>query len=157
MHSFIKNMKYNLLNIVSHIFPIGILSCPTLYALDILHQPDGQLILKTDSCEELKHHIAAISKWGLSRGETPHPVTISCEFTPDLKSMEISKLLPVSVKRIYNKFPVCEYSEVAYDELGFCHGIQLGLGNTKPGSTCVPLIEHCFAGLKFTDEKYFSS
>lgn len=47
------------------------------------------------------------------------------------------------------------YSEVAYDEIGFCHGIQLGAGNTKPGSTCVPLIEHCFAGLKFTDEKYF--
>ena len=47
------------------------------------------------------------------------------------------------------------YSEVAYDELGFCHGIQLGAGNTKPGSTCVPLIEHCFAGLKFTDEKYY--
>jgi hypothetical protein len=47
------------------------------------------------------------------------------------------------------------YSEVAYDELGFCHGIQIGPGNTKPGSTCVPLIEHCFSGLKFTDEKYF--
>ena len=47
------------------------------------------------------------------------------------------------------------YSEVAYDELGFCHGVQLGAGNTKPGSTCVPLIEHCFAGLKFSDEKYF--
>jgi hypothetical protein len=47
------------------------------------------------------------------------------------------------------------YSEVAYDELGFCHGVQLAPGNTKPGSTCVPLIEHCFSGLKFTDEKYF--
>lgn len=47
------------------------------------------------------------------------------------------------------------YSEVAYDELGFCHGIEVGPGNTKPGSTCVPLIEHCFSGLKFTDEKYF--
>lgn len=47
------------------------------------------------------------------------------------------------------------YSEVAYDELGFCHGVQLAPGNTKPGSTCVPLIEHCFSGLKFTDKKFF--
>jgi hypothetical protein len=46
------------------------------------------------------------------------------------------------------------YSEVAYDELGFCHGVELAAGNTKPGSTCVPLIERCFAGLKFSDEKY---
>ncbi len=47
------------------------------------------------------------------------------------------------------------YSEVAFDELGFCHAVQLAPGNTKPGSTCVPLIEHCFSGLKFTEEKYF--
>lgn len=47
------------------------------------------------------------------------------------------------------------YSEVAFDELGFCHGVQLAPGNTKPGSSCVPLIEHCFSGLKFNDEKYF--
>jgi hypothetical protein len=47
------------------------------------------------------------------------------------------------------------FSEVAYDELGFCHGVQLAPGNTKPGFTCVPLIQHCFSGLKFTDEKYF--
>jgi hypothetical protein len=47
------------------------------------------------------------------------------------------------------------YSEVAYDELGFCHGVELKAGNTKPGSTCVPFIEHCFSGYKFTDEKYF--
>jgi hypothetical protein len=47
------------------------------------------------------------------------------------------------------------YSEVAYDELGLCHGIQLASGNTKPGSTCVPLIEQCFSGLKYSDEKYF--
>jgi len=47
------------------------------------------------------------------------------------------------------------YSEVAFDELGFCHGATLSEGNTKPGSTCVPLIEHCFLGLKFNEEKYF--
>jgi hypothetical protein len=47
------------------------------------------------------------------------------------------------------------YSEVAFDELGFCHGVELRAGNTKPGSTCVPLIEHCFSGLKYGDEKYF--
>jgi hypothetical protein len=47
------------------------------------------------------------------------------------------------------------YSEVAYDELGFCHGVELRPGNTKPGSTCVPLIEHCFAGFKFEEKKYF--
>jgi hypothetical protein len=47
------------------------------------------------------------------------------------------------------------YSEVAFDELGFCHGVQLAPGNTKPGSTCVPLIEHCFSSLKYTEEKYF--
>jgi hypothetical protein len=47
------------------------------------------------------------------------------------------------------------YSEVAYDELGFCHGTTLAPGNTKPGSTCVPLIEHCFSGMKFSDEKFF--
>ena len=47
------------------------------------------------------------------------------------------------------------YSEVAFDELGFCHGVELAPGNTKPGSTCVPLIEHCFSGLKFGEEKYF--
>jgi hypothetical protein len=44
---------------------------------------------------------------------------------------------------------------VAFDELGFAHGMTLAPGNTKPGSTCVPLIEHCFSGLKFSDEKYF--
>lgn len=47
------------------------------------------------------------------------------------------------------------YSEVAFDELGFCHGVNLAPGNTKPGSTSVPLIEHCFSGTKFSDEKYF--
>jgi hypothetical protein len=47
------------------------------------------------------------------------------------------------------------YSEVAFDELGFCHGVELKPGNTKPGSTCVPLIEQCFSGLKYADEKYF--
>jgi hypothetical protein len=47
------------------------------------------------------------------------------------------------------------YSEVAFDELGFCHGVELRPGNTKPGSTCVPLIEQCFSGLKFGEEKYF--
>jgi len=47
------------------------------------------------------------------------------------------------------------YSEVAFDELGFCHGVQLNPGNTKPGFTCVPLIEQCFSGLKFSEEKYF--
>jgi Transposase DDE domain group 1 len=47
------------------------------------------------------------------------------------------------------------YSEVAFDELGFCHGVELRAGNTKPGSTCVSLIEHCFSGLKFGEEKYF--
>jgi DDE family transposase len=47
------------------------------------------------------------------------------------------------------------YSEVAYDELGFCHGVELAAGNTKPGSTAAPLIERCFAGLKFRDLKFF--
>jgi len=47
------------------------------------------------------------------------------------------------------------YSEVAYDELGFCHGVQLAPGNTKPGSTAGPLIEHCYSGLKFTEKKFF--
>lgn len=47
------------------------------------------------------------------------------------------------------------YSEVAFDELGLCHGVELAAGNTKPGSTCVPLIERCFSGYKFADEKYF--
>lgn len=47
------------------------------------------------------------------------------------------------------------YSEVAFDELGFCHGVRLAPGNTKPGSTAVPLIEHCFRGLKFTEQKFF--
>jgi hypothetical protein len=47
------------------------------------------------------------------------------------------------------------YSEVAFDELGFCHGVNLEPGNTKPGSTCVPLIRECFSGLKFSDKKYF--
>jgi Transposase DDE domain group 1 len=47
------------------------------------------------------------------------------------------------------------YSEVAFDELGLCHAVQLAPGNTKPGSTCVPLIEHCFSDLKFDVEKYF--
>lgn len=47
------------------------------------------------------------------------------------------------------------YSEVAFDELGFCHGVELLPGNTKPGSTCVPMIERCFSGLKFGEEKYF--
>jgi hypothetical protein len=47
------------------------------------------------------------------------------------------------------------YSEVAFDELGLCHGMQLAPGNTKPGSTCVPLIEQCFAGMKYGEEKYF--
>jgi hypothetical protein len=47
------------------------------------------------------------------------------------------------------------YSEVAFDELGFCHGVTLSAGNTKPGSTAAPLIEHCFKSYKFQDEKYF--
>lgn len=47
------------------------------------------------------------------------------------------------------------YSEVAFDELGFCHGVELSPGNTKPGSTCVPLIEQCFSGTKFSEEKFF--
>jgi hypothetical protein len=47
------------------------------------------------------------------------------------------------------------YSEVAFDDLGFCHGVQLSPGNTKPGSTCMPLIEHCFSGLRYSEEKYF--
>jgi len=47
------------------------------------------------------------------------------------------------------------YSEVAFDELGLCHGVELRPGNTKPGSTCVPMIERCFSGLKFGEEKYF--
>jgi hypothetical protein len=47
------------------------------------------------------------------------------------------------------------YSEVAFDELGFCHGVTLAAGNTKPGSTAAPLIEHCFKSYKFQDLKYF--
>jgi hypothetical protein len=47
------------------------------------------------------------------------------------------------------------YSEVAYDELGFCHGVELKAGNTKPGSTAAPFIEKCFAGLTFQEEKFF--
>jgi hypothetical protein len=47
------------------------------------------------------------------------------------------------------------YSEVAFDEIGLCHGVNLQAGNTKPGSTSVPLIEHCFSDLKFNVDKYF--
>ncbi len=47
------------------------------------------------------------------------------------------------------------YSEIAFDELGFCHGVNLESGNTKPGSTCLPLIDHCFSGLKFEQKKFF--
>jgi hypothetical protein len=47
------------------------------------------------------------------------------------------------------------YSEVAYDELGFCHGVELKAGNTKPGSTAAPFIEKCFSGLTFQEEKFF--
>ena len=47
------------------------------------------------------------------------------------------------------------YSEIAYDELGLCHGVELNPGNTKPGSTASPLIEQCFSGLKFQDKKFF--
>lgn len=46
------------------------------------------------------------------------------------------------------------YSEVAYDELGFCHGTRLAPGNTKPGDGAGPFIENCFSGLKFTDKKF---
>jgi len=47
------------------------------------------------------------------------------------------------------------YSEVAFDELGFCHGVELRPGNTKPGSTAAPFIRQCFEGLKYGEEKYF--
>jgi hypothetical protein len=46
------------------------------------------------------------------------------------------------------------YSEVAFDELGLCHGVELAPGNTKPGSTCIPLLERCFAGMKFNEKKF---
>jgi len=47
------------------------------------------------------------------------------------------------------------YSEVAYDELGLCHGVRLAAGNTKPGDGAAPFIESCFSGLKFTEKKFF--
>jgi hypothetical protein len=37
-------------------------------------------------------------------------------------------------------------SQVAFDELGLCHGVELRPGNTKPGSQAVSLIEQCFSG-----------
>lgn len=47
----------------------------------------------------------------------------------------------------------CLDSQVAFDELGFCHGVQLRPGNTKSGVDSPALIEHCFAGLKYEAEK----
>lgn len=46
-------------------------------------------------------------------------------------------------------------SQVAFDEMGLCHGVELRPGNTKPGSQAVSLIEQCFSGLKYEEEKYF--
>lgn len=46
------------------------------------------------------------------------------------------------------------YSEVAYDELGLCHGMELAPGNTKPGTFGPSLARHCFSHLKFEEEKY---
>ena len=49
----------------------------------------------------------------------------------------------------------CIDSQVAYDDLGLCHGVQLRSGNTKSGVEAPELIEHCFSGMKFADEKYY--
>lgn len=46
------------------------------------------------------------------------------------------------------------YSEVAFDEVGLCHGVKLAAGNTKPGSFGVDLAQHCFSGLRHEEEKY---
>jgi len=47
------------------------------------------------------------------------------------------------------------FSEVAFDDMGLCHGMRLAPGNTKPGTGSVGLIEQSFSGMKFRDEKYF--
>ena len=81
----------------------------------------------------------------------PNPaLVIDMDSTPHEQSGEKIEGCAYNYKNIWGL-----YSEVAFDELGFCHCVELAPGNTKPGSTCVPLIEHCFSDLKFGEEKYF--
>jgi hypothetical protein len=46
-------------------------------------------------------------------------------------------------------------SQVAFDEWGFCHGVQLRPGNTKSGVDANQLIDQVFHGLKYEREKKF--
>jgi hypothetical protein len=48
----------------------------------------------------------------------------------------------------------CLDSQVAFDELGFCHGVQLRARNTRSGTNSPELIEQCFRDLKYEEEKF---
>ncbi len=51
----------------------------------------------------------------------------------------------------------CLDSQVIFDEMGLCYGVQLRPGNTKSGVDAVALITQAFSPWKFEDEKYLSA
>lgn len=77
-------------------------------------------------------------------------ITIDMDSTSHVQSGEQMEGLAWNYKDEW-----CLDSQVAFDELGFCHGVQLRSGNTKSGVDAASLIEHCFRGFKFDEEKYF--
>lgn len=50
----------------------------------------------------------------------------------------------------------CLDSQVCFDEMGFCHNVDLRPGNTKSGVGAKAQLERCFRGMKFKEEKYTS-
>ena len=50
----------------------------------------------------------------------------------------------------------CLDSQVIFDDLGLCWGLELRCGNTKSGVGAVDQVKRAFSSYKFSDEKYLS-
>ena len=79
---------------------------PYAWAVEIIHDSNGRVILKADSCTELQGHLEAIGKWSAARGEPTAPNTWNCHEYPQTEA-DITHLLPSSVKKIYGKSSIC--------------------------------------------------
>lgn len=77
-------------------------------------------------------------------------VTIDIDSTSHIQQGDLMEGLAWNYKNEW-----CLDSQVAFDELGFCFGLQLRPGNAKSGTNAEELIKQCFTSKKHSEKKSF--
>lgn len=94
------------------------------YALDVTSTESG-LFLGGSSCKELREEVVALSNWTLARGESPASFEINCTLEPEIRKIEISKLIPESARISYGTssyYPGPNCFHTAFSDLKIVNG-----------------------------------